>query len=112
MDNHSGKLRVPSEVILFIKLLTIIISGQSPVLLLSSYVTAINKNDNKRRLIGYIWIEKISQFLTLQYVKISVKTAITKSCYYFHYILEVNHSLQKDRSSITNIWQDSEFSPL
>ena len=51
-----------------------IIRGQSPPLRPSSYVIVINRNDNERHLIGYTWIEKISQFLTLQYVEISIKT--------------------------------------
>ena len=28
---------------------------------------------------------------------------------YFHYIRQINHSLLKDRGSIVNVWQDSEF---
>ena len=58
-------MRVPSEVILFVELLAMVIRSQSPLLLPSSYVIVINKNDDQRHLIGYIWIEKISQFLTL-----------------------------------------------
>ena len=118
MDNQSGKLRVRCEVTLFIELLTMIISGQSPTLLPSSYVTVMNRNDNQRHLIGYTWIEIISQFLTLQYVKISV-CKNTLLCYrytrenkYFHYIRQINHSLLKDRSSIINVWQDSEFTSV
>ena len=42
---------VPSEVVLFIELLTMIISGQSPALLPSSYITVIIRNDNQRHLI-------------------------------------------------------------
>ena len=89
---------VPSEVVLFIELLTVIISGQSPALLPSSYITVIIRNDNQRHLIGYTWIEKISQFLTLQYVKISIKTPFfcnryTKENKYFHHIHQINHSL-------------------
>ena len=83
-----------SEVMLFIELLTIIIRGQSPPLLPSSCVTVINRNDNQRHLIGYTWIEKISQFLILQYVKISIKTPFfcyryTKENKYFHYIRQL-----------------------
>ena len=61
----NSEMRVPSEVILFVELLAMIIRSQSPLLLPSSYVIVINKNDDQRHLIGYIWIEKISQFLTL-----------------------------------------------
>ena len=98
ITNQSGKFCVPSEVILFIELLTMIIRGQSPPLLPSSYITVINRNDNQRHLIGYTWIEKISQFLTLQYVKISIKTPFffyryTKENKYFHSIRKINHSL-------------------
>ena len=56
--NQRGKLRVPFEVILFIELLTMIITGKSPPLLPSSNATVINRNDNQRHLIGYTWIEK------------------------------------------------------
>ena len=97
ITNQSGKLRVPSEVILFIELLTMIIRGQSPPLLPSSYVTVINRNDNQRHLNGYTWIEKISQFPTLQYVKMSITPFFcyryTKENKHFHYIHEINHSL-------------------
>ena len=98
MDNQSGELRVPSEVILFIDWLTMIISGQSPPLPPSSYVTVINRNNNKRHLIGYIWTEKINQFLTLLYVEISIKTPFfcyryIKESKYFNYIRQINHSL-------------------
>ena len=91
-----------------------IIRGQLPPLLPSSYVTVINRNGNQRHLIGYTWIEKISPFLTLQYVKISVKTPFfcyryTEENKYFHYIHQINHSLYKYRSSIKNVWQNSEF---
>ena len=65
---------MPSGVILFIELFTIIIRGRSPPLLPFSNVTVINRTDNQKHLVGYTWIEKISQFLTLQYVKISIKT--------------------------------------
>ena len=116
ITNQSGKLRVPSEVILFIELLTMIISGQSPPLLPSSYVTVINRNDNQRHLNGYTWIEKISQFLTLQYVKMSITPFFcyryTKENKHFHYIHEINHSLQKQRSSIINVWQNTEFASV
>ena len=56
-----------------------------------------------------------SQFFTLQYVKISIKTPFfcyrykTKENKYFHYIRLINHSLQRHRSSIINAWQDFEF---
>ena len=96
ITNQSEKFCVPSEVILFIELLTMFIRGQS---LSSSYVTVINRNDNQRHLIGYTWIEKISQFLTLQYVKISIKTPFfcyrwyTKEKKCFHYIRQINHGL-------------------
>ena len=50
-----------SEVLLFTQLLTMIISGRSIPLLPYSYATVINRNDNRRHLIGYIWIEKDSQ---------------------------------------------------
>ena len=50
-----------------------IIRGQSPPLLPSSYVTVTNRSDSQIHLIGYTWIEKISHFLTLQYVRISIK---------------------------------------
>ena len=115
VTNQSGKLRVPSEVILFIELLTMIIRGQSPPLPPSSYVNAINRDDNQTHLIEYTSIEKISQFLTLQYVKISITTPFF--CYRsakenkdFHYICQNDHSLY--RSSIINVWQDSEITPL
>ena len=49
-----------------------IIRGQSPPLPPSSYVNAINRDDNQTHLIEYTSIEKISQFLALQYVKISM----------------------------------------
>ena len=38
------------------------------------YATVINRNDNQRYPTGYTWIEKISDFIKLQYVKISIKT--------------------------------------
>ena len=53
ITNQRGKLRVPSEVTLFIELLTMIFRGHSPPLLPSSYVTFINRNDNQRHLIAY-----------------------------------------------------------
>ena len=89
ITNQRGKLRVPSEVILFIELLTMIFRGHSPPLLPSSYVTFINRNDNQRHLIAYTQVEKISQFLTLQCLKISIKTPFfcyryTKEYKYFH----------------------------
>ena len=89
---------VPSEVVLFIELLTMIISGQSPPLLPFSYVTVIIRNSNQRHLIGYTWIEKTSQFLTLQYVKITIKAPFfcygyAKENKYFHHIHQINHSL-------------------
>ena len=116
LTNESRKLCVPPEMhlILFIELLTIIIRNQSPPLLSSSQFTVIKRNDNQRHLIGYTWIEKISQFLTLQYVKISIKTTFfcyryTKENTHFHYIRQINHNLQKHKGSIINVWQDSEF---
>ena len=39
-----------------------IIRGKSPPLLPSSYATVINRNDNKRHLVGYTSIEKNSRF--------------------------------------------------
>ena len=99
-----------------------IISGQSPFLLPSSYFTVINRNDSQRYLIGYTWIEKISHFLTLQYVKISIKSlffcyryTIESKYFYFTFITfirQINHSLQKHRSSIVNVWQNSEFASV
>ena len=96
--NQRGKFRVPSEVILFIELLTMIIRGQSPPLLPSNYVTVINRNYNQGHLIGYTWIEKMSQFVTLQYVQIYIKTPFfcyryTKENKCFHYIRQINYSL-------------------
>ena len=68
-----------------------IIRDQSPSLLLYCYVTVINRNDNQRHLIGYTWIKKISQFLTLQNVKVSIKIPFfcnryTKGNKHFHFI--------------------------
>ena len=87
-----------------------------PLSLPSSYITVINRNDNQRHLIGYTWIEKISQFLTLQYVKISIKTPFffyrytKKNALLLH--CQINHSPQKHRSSTINVWQESEFASV
>ena len=51
-----------SEILLFIRLLTMIIRGKSPLLIPSNYSTVINRNENQRHLIGYTWIEKDSGF--------------------------------------------------
>ena len=51
-----------------------IIRGKSPPLLSSSYASVIKRNNNQRHLIRYTCIEK--DFLTLQYVKISIKTTV------------------------------------
>ena len=98
ITNQSGKFCVPFEVVLFIKLSAMIVRGESPPLLPFSYVTVINRNENQGHLIVYTWIEKIGQFLTLQYVKISIKTPFfcyryTEENKYFHYIHQINHSL-------------------
>ena len=87
------------------RVLTIIISGQSPLCFPPATSLLSTKNYNQRYLIGYTWIEKISRFLTLQYVKISVKTPFfyyryNKENKYFRYIRQINHSLQKDTSDV------------
>ena len=53
-----------------------IIRGNSPPLLPSSHATVISKNDNERNIIEYSWIEKTVDFLTLKYVKISIKAPV------------------------------------
>ena len=79
-----------------------IIRGQSPPLLPSSYVTVTNRNKNQRHLIGYTSIEKISQFLTLQYEKLSIKTPFfcyryTEENKCFHYIRQINLSIETQK---------------
>ena len=102
MDNQSGKFRVPSEVTLFIMLLTLIIRGQS--LLCFPPATSPLSTDMtiKRIWLDILGLKKISQFLTLQYVKISRHSyvihmlflcsrmsfeCIRKSLVYYWYIL-------------------------
>ena len=53
-----------------------IIRGKSPPVLPSSYATVIGRNDSQRYLIGMLGLKKTVNFLTLQYVKISIKTPV------------------------------------
>ena len=59
-----------------------IISGRSPPLLPSSYVTVINRID-KDILLDILRL-KINEFSTLQYVKISIKPKTLFSCYRYN----------------------------
>ena len=66
LEQSKRKFAFTFKVILFIELLTMVIRGLDSLLFPSSYVTVINRNDSQWHLIGFTWIEKISQFITLR----------------------------------------------
>ena len=89
-----GKSQTKAENCVYLLRIFYQVLNQSPPLPPSSCVTVINRTDSQRHLIGYTWIEIISQFLTLHCVKISIKTPFlcyryTKEKKYFHYIRQI-----------------------
>ena len=100
-----------SEFQLFIELLTITIRGKPPLSLPSIYATDINRNDNQRHLIEYIWIEysrsPYARVCENIYKNARLCYRCTKVNKYFHYILQINYSLKKHKNSIIDVWQDS-----
>ena len=74
-----------------------IVRGKSLPLLLSSYATVINRNDNQRHLIGYTWIghTRLSYIAVCENVYKSTLPyhRSTKENKYFHYIRQIYYCL-------------------